>query len=57
VTSPRLDALARSAETEAARLDERDAPKRELARQKKDADDKRAAQEKARFANKALFRP
>jgi hypothetical protein len=57
VTSPRLDALARSAEAEAARLDERDAPKRELARQKKDADDKRAAQEKARLANKALFRP
>jgi len=57
VTSPRLDALARSAEAEAARLDERDAPKRELARQKKDADDKRDAQEKSRLANKALFRP
>jgi hypothetical protein len=57
VTSPRLDALARSAEAEAVRLDERDAPKRELARQTKEADDKRAAQEKARLANKALFRP
>jgi hypothetical protein len=57
VTSLRLDALARSAEAEAVRLDERDAPKRELARQKKEADDKRTAQEKARLANKALFRP
>ena len=57
VTSLRLDALARRAEAEAARLDERDAPRRELARQKKDADDKRAAREKARLANKALFRP
>jgi hypothetical protein len=57
VTSLRLDALARSAAAEAARLDERDAPTRELARQQKDADDRRAAQEKARLANKALFRP
>jgi len=57
VASPRLDALARKATVEGARLDERDAPKRELARQKKDADDKRAADEKARLANKALFRP
>jgi hypothetical protein len=57
VTSLRLDALASTAEAEAVRLDERDAPKRELARQKKEADDKRAAQEKARLQNKALFRP
>jgi hypothetical protein len=57
VTSLRLDALARTAEAQAFRLDERDAPKREIARQKKEADDTRAAQEKARLANKAGFRP
>jgi len=57
VTSLRLDALARTAEAEAVRLDERDAPRREIARQKKEADDTRAAQEKARLANKAGFRP
>jgi hypothetical protein len=57
VTSLRLDGLARTAEARALRLDELDAPKREIARQKKEADDSRAAQEKARFANKAAFRP
>ena len=57
VTSLRLDALARTAEAQALRLDERDAPRREIARQKKEADDTRASQEKARLANKAGFRP
>jgi hypothetical protein len=57
VTSVRLDALARTAEVQALRLDERDAPRREIARQKKEADDTRAAQQKARLANKAGFRP
>jgi hypothetical protein len=57
VTSVRLDALARAAETQALRLDERDAPQRERARQKKEADDARASREKARLANKAAFRP
>jgi len=57
VTSLRLDVLARTAEAQAVRLDERDAPRREIARQKKEADDTRAAQEKARLANKAGFRP
>jgi len=57
VTSVRLEALARSAEAEALRLDERDAPKREIARQKKEAEATRAAQEKARLSNKAGFRP
>ena len=57
VTSLRLDALARTAEAQAVRLDERDAPRREIARQKKEMDDTRAAQEKARLANKAGFRP
>ncbi|MGE0448852.1 MAG: hypothetical protein AB7Q29_04640 [Vicinamibacterales bacterium] len=57
VTSLPLDALARAAAAEAVRLDERDAPSRETARQQKVADDARAAQEKARLANKAGFRP
>ena len=57
VTSLRLDALARTAKAQALRLDERDAPRREIARQKKEAEDARAAQDKARVANKAAFRP
>jgi hypothetical protein len=57
VTSPRLEGLARTAIARAARLDEREAPQRELARQKKEVDDRRAADLKARLANKASFRP
>ena len=57
VTSVRLSALARTAAAEAVRLDERDAPQRERERQKKQADDERAAKEKARAANKAGFTP
>jgi hypothetical protein len=57
VTSPRLEALARTASTEAIRLDEREAPQRELDRKQKETDDTRAAQEKARLANKATFTP
>ena len=57
VTDPALDDLARKATTQAVRLDEREAPNREIARQKKERDDGRAAAEKARVANKAVFRP
>jgi hypothetical protein len=57
VASPRLEALARTADAQAVRLDEREAPQRELARQKKEVEDIRASQEKARLANKAAFRP
>ena len=57
VTSPRLEALARTAEAEAIRLDEREAPGREIARQKKETEDARASEEKARLANKPAFRP
>ena len=57
VTSPRLEALARTASAEAIRLDEREAPQREVDRKQKEADDTRAAQEKARLANKATFKP
>jgi len=57
VTSPRLEALARTASAEAIRLDGREAPQREVDRKQKEADDTRAAQEKARLANKATFTP
>ena len=57
VSAPRLEALARTADAQAVRLDQREAPQRELARQKQEADDARARQEKARVANRAAFRP
>ena len=57
VTSRRLDALARTAEAKAILLDEREAPQREIARQRKEVEATRASQEKARLANKAAFRP
>jgi hypothetical protein len=57
VTSPRLEALARTAVVQASRLDEREAPQREIARQKKEADDRLASEAKARLANKPAFRP
>ncbi len=57
VFSKRLDALARLAVVNAIRLDEREAPQREIERQKKEAQENRAAEEKARLANKANFRP
>jgi hypothetical protein len=55
--SKRLDALARAAIAEAIRLDEQEAPQREIERQKKQDDENRAAQEKARLGNKPNFRP
>ena len=57
VASARLDALARTASAEAARLDQREAPARDIARRQQDADDARAAKEKARLANKEKFQP
>ena len=57
VTSPRLEALARTADARAILLDEREAPQLDIARLKKEAEDTRASQEKARLANKASFRP
>jgi hypothetical protein len=57
VTSPRLAALAKKAEAQALRLEERDAPHRERVRQQKEADTERAAKAKARTANKAAFKP
>ncbi len=49
--------LATKAATEARRLDDREAPQRELARQKKALDDERDAVAKARLTNKAAFQP
>ena len=57
VTSLQLDALARTAVAQALLMDERDAPQREVAREKKEADDARTSQQKARAANKAAFKP
>ena len=56
LTDLALDRLARKATIDAARLDERDAPRLEVARQKKERDDGRATAEKARAINKAAFR-
>jgi len=55
--SKRLDALARAAVIEAVRLDAQEAPQRELELQKKQEEENRAQQEKARLANKPGFRP
>jgi len=57
VASPRLEALARTADAQAIRLDQIDAPGIETARLKKEAEEARAAEEKARLANKEVFRP
>jgi hypothetical protein len=57
VVSKPLDALAQTAAVEAVRLDEQEAPQREIDRQKKRDDDDRAQQGRARLANKPGFRP
>ena len=57
VFSKQLDALARAAIVEAIRLDEQEAPQREIERQKKQDEENRAVQEKARLVNKVGFRP
>lgn len=57
VLSKRLTDLARSADVEATRLDRVEAPGREAARRLKEADETRVAAEKARPANKAIFKP
>jgi hypothetical protein len=55
--SKRLDALAGVAIVEAIRVDEQEAPQREIDRQKKQDTEDRAEQEKARVPNKPNFRP
>jgi hypothetical protein len=57
VAFTRLDNLARTASAEAVRLDTKEAPQREIARQKKESDEARAALQKAKTENKAVFRP
>jgi hypothetical protein len=57
VFSKRLDALAQSASVEAPRLDEQDSPQRAIDRRQAQEDDDHARQQKARLANKAIFRP
>jgi hypothetical protein len=52
-----LDVLARAATVEAARLDEQEAPQRELDRQQKQTEDDRVSQATARRVNRATFRP
>jgi len=57
VTDLAVADLERKNAIQAVRLDEQDAPQREIARQKKERDDARAAAEKARSENKGLFKP
>jgi hypothetical protein len=57
VTDTAAADLARKGATQALRLDEQQAPQREIARQKKERDDARIASEKARRENKDLFKP
>jgi hypothetical protein len=57
VFSKRLDRSAGAAIAEAMRLDELEAPQREIERQRKQEEESRAAQEKATPANKGNFRP
>jgi hypothetical protein len=57
VTDVGRDDLARKAETQALRLDDQEAPQREIVRQQKERDDGRAAAAKARAINKGVCRP
>lgn len=57
VFSKRLDPRARASMVEAIRLDKQEAPQREIERQRKQDEEKRADQEKARLVNKVASRP
>jgi hypothetical protein len=57
VSHTRLENLARTAAAESLRLDTSEAPQRELARRKKEADEALDALKKASIENKAVFRP
>jgi len=57
VTDAAVAGLARKAASQAVRLDDQEAPQREIARQKKERADARAAADKARSANKGVFKP
>jgi hypothetical protein len=55
--SKKLNLMATDSSREAARLDKLEAPQKELARQMKQEEDKRAAEQKARLISKPKFRP
>jgi hypothetical protein len=57
VFSQQLDALAQAAILEAIRRDKLEAPQREAELQRKQEEENRVQQEKARLVNKAIFRP
>jgi hypothetical protein len=57
ITSNSLEALARKAQATAVTIDAREAPAREAARAREQADAARAAAEKTRTTNKATFKP
>ncbi len=57
VISKPTNALAQTAAVEAIRLDTQEAPQREIDRQKKQEEEARLHQDKARLANKLGFRP
>jgi hypothetical protein len=57
LVSNRIDTLARAAIVEATRLDLQEAPQREAQLLKQQAEDARVKQDKARLANKPMFRP
>lgn len=57
VFSKRLDTLAKVAATEARLLDQQDAPRREMERNKREAEELRLQQVTARQASKRSFRP
>ena len=57
ITSIALEALARKAQATAVTMDAREAPAREAARAKEQADAARAAAEKIRTTNKGAFKP
>jgi hypothetical protein len=57
VTSSALDALARTADAQAQRQDQREAPERAIAQQKKAAEEARLSLEATRTTNNAAFRP
>ena len=57
VLSKPVDALAQEAIRQAIQLDEQEAPRRGIERQRKESEEIRAVQERARPANKADFRP
>lgn len=57
IFSKRLDILAKTAIDESIRLNDLEAPQREVEQQRKQDEDKLAAGQKARPVNKANFRP